>query len=126
MQQPQQGLERFDERLTSSPRFEGILLLECRLNQLKIPVAVLMPDKLVHLVGGLVEAVMLERVVHLKDTAIQTAQNPPIRERAIFRLNALAQAIEIHQNKSGGVPDLVGEVPVALDPFFSQLDVTTR
>src|SRR5437016_4496108 len=114
MQQPQQGLERFDERLTSSPRFEGILLLECRLNQLKIPVAVLMPDKLVHLVGGLVEAVLLERVVHLKDTAIQTAQNPPIRERAIFRLYALAHAIKIHQKKWGCVLYLLVQLPVGL------------
>src|SRR2546423_668246 len=126
MQQPQQSVERFDERLASSPRLEGILLLECRLNQLKIPVAVLVPDELVDLAGSLIEAVLVEGRIHLADRAIQSAENPAVGKGAILGRNSLTWAIEIHQNESGGVPDLVGEVPVALDPFFSQLDVTTR
>ncbi len=53
-----------------------------------------------------------------RDRLVETVQDPAVLDRQRFRV-ALGRlvAFEIHQGKSGGVPELVGEVPALLEPF---------
>ena len=82
------------------------------------------------------EAVLLERLVHVGGHAVEARENPAVFEG--FRLNAAyarrvrsgqrrcsgrTQAIHVHEHETGCVPDLIGEVAIALGAARVEGDV---
>src|SRR5437867_2021116 len=99
MEQPLESFERFDQRLPGSLGVSRVLALESRLDQLQVPVAVLMPDEVVYLARGLVEPIRLERCVDVPDRPIEAAKDPAISKGTVFRRGRFARAVEVHQNE---------------------------
>src|SRR5205809_2873408 len=82
-----------------------------------VPVAILVPDKAVDGVGGVVEAVFGEAFLHLGFDPLQLADDPAVDvgkldRRALVEAAVLARGV--HQDEAGRVPQLVAEIAVAL------------
>src|SRR5215469_10699650 len=101
-------------------------ILQDWLDELEVPIAVLVPDEVVERIRSTVEAVSLQLGRHGGDGTVEAAENPAVRESPFGWGQRGAGTINIHQAEPGGVPDLVGEIPVPLDPFFGELEVTAR
>ena len=109
----------------NTPGFAGIpLIRQLRLDQLKIPVTVIVPDKLIDAVRGLIETVFLDRNGNLFGGIGQLGDDPLI-DRFFRIVEAFRHAFRaaIHFQKTAGIPDFGGEIPVTFDPAFGQLDI---
>ena len=101
-----------------------ILAVKFGLDQFQIPVAELAPDKTVQALGRLVEAVALNLGRVLFFEHFQAVQDPAVMQAGHGRRIKLGLgAVDMHQGKTGRVPDFVDEMAVALDACFRQLDV---
>ena len=138
MCQAQDGLQHADQ---GAPR--GTLLRvgpsgDLHLGDLQVPVAELVPDKLVDGVGDIVEPVFLEAPCHLGlgllqrrgDPAVglaehQIAMRRPARLALCFRV--LAQpavvAFAVHQHEARRVPQFVAKVAIALAALGVEIDI---
>jgi len=98
----------------------GILvaLLELRFDKFDIPVAEFMPDKMVNSLSCLVESIIFQRIIQLLNNPGQTAANPAVRKSQRLLNNSRFFLAEIHQNKTGGIPDFIGKGPIASHSFF--------
>src|SRR5215469_9978584 len=99
-------------------------ILQDWLDELEVPIAVLVPDEVVERIRSTVESVSLQLRRHGGDGAVEAAENPAVRESPLGWWQWGAGTIKTHQAEPGGVPDLIGEIPVPLDPFFGELEVT--
>ena len=78
---------------------------------------------MIECVRGFVEPVGFQRGSHFADAAMQTAEDPPVRDRPIGDRRVCPGPVQVHQDEAGGVPQLVREVPIAFDPLLRELDV---
>ncbi len=101
--------------------------LEGGLGQLDVPVEDLVPGEVEQGVGELRELVVLVVRVDLGDHRVEPGEDPAVRGRHLRRVRQRAlDRRAVHQGETGGVPDLVGEVPGALDPVLADRDVDAR
>ena len=104
-----------------------VLAVQFGLDELKVPVTELAPDKGVDALGGLVEAVAFDlgRVFLLEH--LETMQDPAVMQSLQGRRVELRFApVHVHEGEAGRVPNLVDEMPVALDARLGQLDVAAH
>src|SRR5690606_15095492 len=96
-----------------------------RLDQLQVPGAVLVPDKLVQGLGGQVEAEGVEVAGHVLLAALQGGDDPAVDRRQVhgFAIDAGVLVVGVLDDEVGGVPQLIAEVAVALDAAHVELDV---
>ena len=103
-----------------------VLAVEGRLDELQVPVAEFLPDETVEMARGIVEAVLVETLRHLGNRVVEPRPDPPVGERVVLLLHGdgtFGVALEVHHAQAGGIPDLVDEVLVALDPLLGHADV---
>ena len=127
MQEPQGRLEHANQGRLRARALAGVLgVIEGQLRDLQIPVAELVPQELVQHGGRVAEPVFLERRASLGDGRRQPALDPDVGERR-WRLlgQRRVESAQIREDQARGVPDLVGEVPVALDALLGDPDVAT-
>src|SRR3989475_11888164 len=98
--------------------------IEGELRDFEVPVAVLVPQELVHGRRGVVEPIAPERGADRADRRGEPALDPAIGEGRL-RLPGLRRivSVEVRQHQPCGVPELVREVPVPLDPLVADPDI---
>src|SRR5262245_32030904 len=97
--------------------FAGVAINNPRFDELDIPIAKLVPEKVVESMRGFVKTKRLERVICLARQVIETGKNPTIDEtklalssnELLLTSTATMPAFQIEQHKSSSIPDLVGE-----------------
>src|SRR5438309_899338 len=126
-QEPQGRLEHANQGRLRARTLAGVLgVIEGQLRDLQIPVAELVPQELVQHGGRVAEPVFLERGASLGDGRRQPALDPDVGERRRRLLGERrVEPAQIREDQARGVPDLVGEVPVALDALLGDPDVAT-
>ena len=98
--------------------------LQHRLGELEAPVAEHAPDEAVGGVGGVVETVGFDRRAGFRDRLGGLAENPAVERLARrLRIETGDARATVHLGEARGVPQLGGEVAVALDAALRQLDV---
>ena len=104
----------------------GAARLQVRLDDLDVPVRVLVPEEVIEAVGGGVEPVAPEPRVHFPDDLVQPVQDPAVDRRQVSRRRhrrPLRQFADRHQHEARRVPDLVDELAVPLHPLLREDDV---
>ena len=115
-----QELERLRERIAQYPLGlllgGGVLPLQAGLGHLNVPVAIGVPDKVVNLLGGHPQLVVVHVFGDFRDDGVELGENP-----LIFQLQLLRQGIvldgQVHHQEAGGIPNLIGKVPHGLAPL---------
>ena len=125
MQQAVDDIENIGDRRLGF-RLQGALLapLQNRLRQLQMPIAKQVPNEAIRGVGGIVEPEGFDGCAGLRDRLCGFAENPAIERRANccgFETDHADTAVQFGETRS--VPELRGEVPVAFDAAFRELDV---
>ena len=131
--------EQGGQRSRCCSRVGGLAKIEAQLYDFQIPVAKLTPEKLINKVRRIIEAIICERLVYLGSTPVQTRDNPASLERVFFlhadlcwqqlkvnRNPSFFRPLHLHEDKSCGVPDFVGESAIAFRTGFAESDVGTR
>ena len=94
----------------------GVLPLKAGFGELDIPVAIVVPDEIVHLLGCHAQLVLVHILRDLGDDRVELGEDP-----LVLQLQVLGQLTpvdgEIHHQEAGGVPDLIGEVTHGLAPL---------
>src|SRR5207248_712415 len=95
-------------------------VLELVLGDLEVPVAVLVPDEAVDRAGGVVEAVLVERLLDFLFCSLQNTDDPAVPGRQLelrllahFAIRAAVPALGVHEHEAGRVPELVAEIAIA-------------
>ncbi len=137
MQRAQQRFEHHDQRAARAAllRLRAGLGLQHRLGELEIPVAELVPGEFVQRRGGEVEAIVVERRVHLRQRVSEARDDPAVGHGEFgFTDQAAARGrrrsgritLQRHEHEARRVPDLVAEVAVAVDAAEIEVDVACR
>ena len=88
-----------------------ILRVHTRLYHLYVPVAELVPYKVIYLANGYSELILLHIVGYILYQGVDYGNNSLILCMEVARLRIMqVEAIEIHLDESGGIPDLICEV----------------
>ena len=98
--------------------FLGRLILagQTGLGQLDIPVAIGVPDEVVQLLCSHAQLVVFHVGGHFADDVVELMQNPLVLQLQLFGQLAPVDG-QVHEEETGGVPDLVAEVPHGLALF---------
>ena len=124
--QAQQGLQGLDQGAAGAA-LGGVgtgLAGEGGLGQLQVPVAEMVPGEFVQGLGGLVEAVAADGLVHAGDGGLEAVANPAVGGGELDGAGqAAVLVLGIHEDVTRGVPQLVAEVAVALGAAQVELDV---
>ncbi|MNV18634.1 hypothetical protein D3C71_1094660 [compost metagenome] len=139
--QAQDGFERADQRAARGALLRFGAVLDLHLGDLQVPVAVLVPDKVVDRVGHVVQAVFLKALGDFGLGLLQQRADPAVGlaelHVAVGRASGLAfflgvlfqaaiLAFAVHQHKAAGVPELVAEVAVALAALAVEVDAAAQ
>src|SRR5438445_7343797 len=81
MRESQEWLETFQKALARAGCRRGTFVGQNRFGEFEIPVAVLVPDEMIECVRGFVEPVGFQRGSHFPCAVMQTAEDPPVRDR---------------------------------------------
>ncbi len=124
----QQGVDAVEHVGDRRPRLglgrPVLAALQHRLGELEVPVAEHVPDEAVGRVGRVVEAVGFDRGAGLGDRLGGLAEDPAVERLARrLRIEAGDARAAVHLGEARGVPQLGGEVAVALDAARRELDV---
>ena len=122
VQGPERGLEHVQQRVARGGADGLVFRLERGLGQFEVPVAVLAPGKFIKCLRSEVQAVVGHLVFHLGYHAVHARQDPAI-DRARVRCGPDGSVFCLHQNETGGVPQLVAEIAVAFDAAEIETDV---
>src|SRR5688500_8588106 len=87
--------------------------MQLALCELDVPVAVLVPNEAINRGGGVVEAIVGERLFDLRFGVLQPADDPAVDEGELRGLRKVL-ALHIHEDEARRIPQLVAEVAVAL------------
>jgi hypothetical protein len=129
VQQAQRHLEHLEQRAPRAalPGSARGRRLQHGLRELEVPVAELVPHELVGGLCGEVEAVGVELLPHRRNRRAEVRADPAVRDRQLRVAGETAfNGLGVHQHEPRSVPDLVAEVPVALDPAEIEADVTSH
>src|SRR5215467_8965068 len=130
--QPKRTFKYIAEKCKSGPR------LSCRAGKprfydLQIPVAELAPEKLVDRISGLIKSVCRQSIIYLAGNTMQARHDPAVLQsrKLLFRstiseAGALARAIQIHEHKSGRIPDFIGKSAITFSAAFGEGNVGAR
>ena len=112
MQQPQNLVKHVHQHLNRGLLADRILGVQPRLGQLDIPVAVGVPDEVVHLLDGHAQLVLFQILRDLGDQRVQLGQHPPVGNFQLVKGRQLVLGVlaQIHQHIAGSVPQLIGKV----------------
>ncbi len=86
MRQAQHGLEHAQQRAAGGALLRRGARLDLHLGELQVPVAVLVPDELIHRARDQVEAVGVEVLGHLGLGALQARHDPAVGEGEVEHL----------------------------------------
>ena len=130
MSEAQNRFEHRHERVTrgAAGRF---VALELDFGELKVPVAVLVPDEGVDGIGGNVETIVGIGLTNVTDGLFELAQDPAVDEGERHRFirsgaDAAVLTFDVHQHEAGGVPELRAEVAVAFGALEVEVDVAAE
>ena len=112
MQQPQDLVKHVHQHLNRGLLADRILGVQPRLGQLDIPVAVGVPDEVVHLLDGHAQLVLFQILCDLGDQRVQLGQHPLVGNFQLTEGGQLVPGVlaQIHQHIAGSVPQLIGKV----------------
>ena len=127
MRHAQQHVEGFEQGPASGAGGGGILFSppQHRLGELQVPVTVLVPGEFVHRIRVQVEAVGADRAFDIFDQPPGARTYPAVGQTGRCRRLEVG-VLRVHEDELGGVPQLVAEVPVAVDPAQVEVDVASR
>ena len=116
---------KHDQNLVEHPSGNRLcFFINLALDQFQIPVAELIPDKVIKDIRHPIEAQFLERLVERGERCRDFANDPAVdRTGRGRRLNALAAANAISLCKARCVPELGRKVAIALNPLFIHLHI---
>lgn len=118
----QQGFQYRNESASGGRLLRGGRgwVLQNRLGQLQIPVAVIIPDEFIERPGGQVKAVGVKVSRHCFRHLAQSGEYPPIREVQVGqggRTLGQFSSGHIQQYKAGRIPYFVAEISITLNPI---------
>ena len=139
VQRAQRGLEHVQQHLGRLLGQRAVVTVQQRLAQLQVPVAELVPHEVVERLAAFVQAVGLYARVGGGQGHVQAGENPAVGKRRDRRAHASGPrvrvprgacrlplftilALQAPQHVARGVPQLVGEVAVALDALDGERD----
>ena len=149
MGQPQNRLQRANQGAAGGALLGLAAGLDLHLRDFQVPVAELVPGKVVDCVGDVVEPVFCKALGHVGLDNLELGRDPTVGlaeshiavkrtgrldhsatgvkfGRAAFGLGVLLQpailAFAVHQHEAGGVPQLVAKVAVPLAPLAVKVD----
>ncbi len=111
--------------------------LDLHFGDFQVPVAELVPDKVVDRVGHVVQAVVGKALGHVGLDFLQARDDPAVGLAevqvalvaalgAVRCAQAAVLALAVHQHKAAGVPQLVAEVAVALAALAVKVDAAAQ
>ena len=95
--------------------------------QLYIPVAELVPYKVVYFLHRNPQLVFVHVLSHIFCKRIDSGQNPAVSrlQQSVFRLLYLV-LFHIHQNKTGRIPYFICKIPACFYPFIIETHIISR
>ena len=102
-----------------------VLTLEAGLGQLDIPVAVIAPDEVVHLLRSHAQLVAVHVLGHLCNEGVELGENPLVLQLQPVGQGAAVDG-QVHHQEAAGVPDLIGKVAHGLAPVGEKAHVIAR
>ena len=108
--------EHIAQHLLSPDLAVLVLPLQAGLGQLDIPVAVVVPDEVIDLLGGHTQLIPVHVVGDLRDDPVELGENPLVLQLQLLGQLTLVDG-QVHHQEAAGVPDLVGEVAHSLTPL---------
>jgi len=135
MKKTKTGLNASVESFTSSLKSLGLCTIlghEKRLCCLEVDVAKLIQPEVIDCSRSTCKIILLEASVNLSDSSIETAKNPAVNLRSMFRKKrstiahgGLEIGAELGESETDSIPDLVAEVTIANDTIDIEVDITT-
>ena len=106
----------------------GAILPQAGFDQLDIPVAEDIPDEVVQLADSDTQLELFEIVGDLADQFIKFGEHPLVLDGELVQREGKVHllVLEVHQDETGSVPDLVGEVAAGDDLLVAEAHVVTR
>ena len=99
---------------------------ESRLCKLDVPVAETIPNEVVKLLHGDAQLELFEILGHLAREGVEGADDPAVLQRKLAgQLGCYLIAVDVHVNKAGGVPDLIGKVAAGFDLLVGEAHVVS-
>ena len=123
VQGPQHRFEHVHQRRFGLLDERGVAAVEGGLADLEVPVAELVPYEAIERARRLIEPVCVETRRRHVERLVKAGKDPPVGQRGWLRapLRSLRRGVgQTHQRVPRGVPELVGEVSVALDALDRQ------
>ena len=123
VEEPQHPVQHVDEHRARGVTALGVRALQRGLGELDVPVAEGVPGELVEGRGGLGELEAAQRVVHLGRDPLGAREDPPVshRQRSLAqRAVPGVEVPEVQQQEARGVPQLVVERLVPVDPIAAR------
>ena len=128
MEQLQRVLQHFSQSPESHARGLRIFLgiVHSLFYKLDIPVAELIPDKVVHLLEGNAQLEFIHVLRHFPDQLIALGKDPAVSGKQLkeIRLCDLL-ALHVHEDEPGSVPHLICKVPACLHSLIVEAHVVS-
>ena len=141
VRQAHDGFQCADQRAAGGAFLRVAARLDLHLGNFKVPVAKLVPDKVINAAGHVVQAVVFKAACDVGLHLLQQRADPAVAGAEVqvtlggatgFALcfGVLAQttvlSFAVHQHKAGGVPELVAEVAIALAALGIKVDAAAQ
>ncbi len=127
MQKPHGRFQCLHKRVPCAGSIRVFWRLQDRFNQLQIPVTVLMPDELIEGCRCTIEAIGLQLRCDDADRVGRDGSRSTGQARSDVPADGSVRGPSRYiKRESRGIPNLIGEIAVAFDPFFCQLDIASR
>ena len=129
MQEAQCTLQYIAQYILSSlTRAEIFLVIKSSLGQLNIPVTEFIPDKFINQTACLTQLKLLQVGSNTLSGLGVTGHNPLVSQSIILLCwnKGLVKALQIHQHKAGGIPQLVSKVSGSHNTIIDKSHIITR
>ena len=125
MQQLQRLGQHVHQHLAGVVGLLGIGGVQANLGDLDVPVAVNLPDEVLHLLGSQAQLELIQIVGDGAGQVVQGGQNPLVAQVQLIRSGQTGLEVlgQVHHHEAGGVPQLVGEVAAGLDLLVGEAHV---
>jgi len=127
MQQLEGVAHHIDQNLSGDLCF-GSVFPQAGFCQLNIPVAENIPDKVVQLADCNAQLKLLKVIGDLFDQGVVLGQHPFVLDGKLIERQSQIHllVLEVHQNKAGRVPNLVGKVAAGNDLLIAEAHIVAR
>src|SRR6266542_4307093 len=107
----------------------SLLCADVCLGQFNVPIAEVVPEKVIKGLHGLVKLVTAQRFMHVTSCFVKARENPAIMQSdsggGSQGVGLDCRTLGIHKRKTRGVPNLVSEVAIRLDLLVIPADIST-